>query len=272
MKRTASLVVAALLLATTSLIAATAKPIWMGKSGGFEFQWTTGDIKVVSISAPQKILYSAARLFQKQTQKNQDDNAEVKLVLDEAEQTLQLLSVVGPIMSVESHDYSYYKGTAHPSLYSRFTAIDFRNPNRIAQLSDYFPAEDIRKALLQDKLVQNHLGKNKPAATLDGLVRQLADLNIDLDICEYGFDKDLLTRFAFYQIQDGKVAVRLGLSYGGEPCRGMLTQIGLWLAIPDTLRSALKTANDRQEGFLMDSQTTRNQATLLTIKGPTRQD
>lgn len=223
------------------LLLAAALSFWSGPSGGFQFQWTQTNITVSPVDAPTKILYSAVRLFKKQTEKN----------LGDANQTLQLLSVVGPLMSVESYDYHYYKGTAHPSSYSRFTAIDFRHPNRVAQLSDYFLPEEIRQALLQDKLVQRQLGKHHPAPTLDGLVRQLADLNIDLNICEYGFDKDLLSRFAFYQIQGDKVAVRLGLSYGGELCRGQLTQLGLLLPIPATLKADLNQAATQQTGFLM---------------------
>ncbi len=103
---------------------------------------------------------------------------------------------------------------------------------------------------------------------------------MNLAICEYQFNTDMLSRFSFYQIQDDKVAVRLGLSYGSEPCRGTLTQIGLWLPIPEVLRAALEGANRRQEGFLMDSRdikeslnasdpnAIRNRTTFLQIKGP----
>jgi hypothetical protein len=271
------------------LLLAAALSIWTGQSGGFEFKWTTQDITVSLSDAPSKTLYSAQRLFQKEQHAIPKDMSESefrvwKSELIEDDQILRILSVVGPVMSVESYEYCDYKGTAHPTLYSRYTAIDFRHPNRSAQLSDYFPPEEIRKALLQDALVKKQLGHNKPAATLGQLVRQLSNLNIERNICEYGFDADLLSRFAFYQIQEDKVAVRLGLSYGGEPCRGQLTQIGLWLPIPNDLRAAIENARDRREGFLMESrgikdslnasdpETIRHQATFLVNKGPAHRD
>ncbi len=132
-------------LLTNSNLLAGAKGIWAGQSGAFDFQWTTHDVTVSPIAAPSKILYSAARLFRKGHQKTQEAAAN--------EQTLRILSIVGPVMSVETYDYSDYLGTAHPSLYSRYTAIDFRRPDRMARLGDYFPHEDIRMALLRDKLL-----------------------------------------------------------------------------------------------------------------------
>jgi len=84
-------------------------------------------------------------------------------------------------------------------------------------------------------------------ATLPELIETLESADTP---CEYAF-YGLLTSFAFYDAKDGRVAVRIGLSHGCEVARGNLTQLGIWLDVPDSLREDLARAADGSGGLLM---------------------
>jgi len=169
-----------------------------------------------------------------------------------SEENILLLSVVGAIMSVERSEYYYCPGAAHPGMMTWYQSYDVAHPEREPKLTDFFNESDILNALLGDALVKKSLAKEEgspaPPATLDELVKRLAATPSE---CEYIFDEDLLTRFAFHHVENGKVAVRIGLSDGAGACRGMLTQIGILLPVPQSLAGALERASSGAEGILM---------------------
>ena len=238
------LIITITILAATSLGAAAEKSIWNGQSGGFDFRWTTNDIQVRPESDSTTLLYSASRVFQKNFGKIHSRPGYVL-------QYARIVSLVGCLMSVETYTEGFTEGAAHPFSHSRYTTIDMRHPNRTASLADYFSPNDIYKALLHDKIIRAHLKDDPPAATLDALIQQLAEHNIDSKSCEHGFESDLLTRFAFYDVQGDSVAVRLGLSNVYGVCRGSLAQLGIWLPIPDSLKQDLSDVVSHGAGFVM---------------------
>jgi hypothetical protein len=244
MKLPMRLIIAITLLAAAPLWAATEKPIWSGPSGGFQFQWTTKDIQVRPESDPTTLLYSARRAFQK-------DFGGIHSSPGYVLQYARIVSLVGYLMTVETYTEGFSEGAAHPFSHSRYTTIDMQHPHRTTSLTDYFKPNDIYKALLRDKIVQTHLRGDTPASTLDALIQQLAEHNVDSQSCEHGFESDLLTRFAFYDVRGDKVAVRLGLSNAYGVCRGSLAQLGIWLPIPDSLKQNLSGTAFQDVGFLM---------------------
>lgn len=253
------------------LLLVTAISFWTGQSGGFDFKWTQQDITVSPATAPTKVLYSAKNLFNKTYEGDVCGDGDRSAL--SADQKLEVLSIVGPIMSIDSGDYSFCKGNAHPNTYEKYAAVDFRHPEKAAQLSDYFEAPVLLKALLSDRLIQKNIKAFNLSTpkTLTDLVNGLSK-DPTLWACEYGFTKDMLSRFAFHHIEGNKVAVRIGLSNGQEPCRGQLTQLGLLLPIPTALRDDLTNAQARQSGFLTQNspKPTRDAATSLSITIPAK--
>jgi len=47
------------------------------------------------------------------------------------------------------------------------------------------------------------------------------------------------------------VAVRISLSHAAEVCRGQMTQIGILLPIPESLKAALEAARSGKSGILL---------------------
>ncbi len=88
-------------------------------------------------------------------------------------------------------------------------------------------------------------------SSLPDLLKALEFKSVQVGECGYFFDDDLLNNFAFYSVQDDKVAVRISLSHAAEVCRGQITQIGLLLTIPESLKAQLHQAQNRKAGFLM---------------------
>jgi hypothetical protein len=136
-------------------------------------------------------------------------------------------------------------------------------------LTDYFPEADILEAILADKAVQAAI------ADLPGTPRELKQLpqlfaKDYYELGDSGFElrPDFLTRFAFHHLEDGKVAVRLGLPGHSGFNRSQHMQIGLLLPIPEALRGPLALAAGRKQGFLMKDEAVigREQETVLSVK------
>ncbi|HEX2090998.1 MAG TPA: hypothetical protein VHG28_01300 [Longimicrobiaceae bacterium] len=235
--------IAALVLAAPPLCAQTT--IWTGRSGGYTFSWTSSDIR--AFTPARRPAWSART----ELSKGAPDARECS----EYSARVGVLSVIGTILSYDLSMGWYCEGAAHPSGFREFRAVDVSRPGVEPTLTDWFPAEEVRRALLADDIVGRALGDagvRTPPARLDELVKLLAGTSTG---CEYSFSEDLLSRFAFHHLENGRVAVRLGLSHGCEVLRGRLTQIGILLPIPESLRGALASAaTGRGEGFLMSRQ------------------
>jgi hypothetical protein len=65
------------------------------------------------------------------------------------------------------------------------------------------------------------------------------------------FSEHLVRSFAFHHVSGDRVAIRVGIPYATEVCRGTLHQIGLLLPIPEALRQDLERARTGEAGFLM---------------------
>ncbi len=188
----------------------------------------------------------------------------------------KLLSMVGPILSFEQHNFTTCDKEAHPSGQTNFDAIDLRAYNDAmeanekispshASLDNYFDPDDVFDALIQDKVVQKALGSIQAhPKNLDGLLKAIdtgltyldpqPDSSTDgtstkFPLC-FTMEKDMLNHFAFDHVEGDKVAVRIGLP-GAGPCRENLTQIGILLPIPSYLKEAIKGADAGTNGFMM---------------------
>jgi hypothetical protein len=152
----------------------------------------------------------------------------------------QVLSLVGPVLSLQEEDYCDCGG-AHPTAGKQFRAIDL-NSGKPALITSTFPAETVFQALGSDAVVNKALPAGAKPATLDALVKSLTMRTVTVGECDYYFPEELLSRFAFYDVKGDRVAVRFSLSHASEICRGQMTQIGVELAVPSGLDRGLVMA------------------------------
>ena len=241
------------------------KPIWSGESGGFKISWTEDNI--VALDSQGKLVFSAKRLAENSWKEisRDDPDAATKFEYNE---DYRLLSVVGSIISYE-HGVYCACGGVHPSANTSFVALDLAHPGAIvfgysdlnknsktAKLNEIFNENDIFLALSADSFVKKALqaGDQEKPKNLNQLVKSIAYQSVDVGDCVFGAYEDMLTRFAFHHIENGKVAVRLGISHSAEVCRGLNTQIGILLPIPEKLKNDLALAESGKAGFLMKDQ------------------
>ena len=234
--------------------------IWSGTSGGYRVVWTDSNLVVTrdgrSVIAMREILARAVPTG------TAGDTAGATVC--EEEYRYRVLSFVGGILALGEHHYWYCPDAAHPGVYQGFHAIDLSRTEREAargnttseglglgaKLTDLFPEQEVIDALMADKLVRRRLGAGaRRPATADELVGMLEGSSE----CEYAFEADMLNRWAIHHVDGDRVAVRIGLSHGCEAARGMITQIGILLKIPERLRASIAAAASGREGFLMNA-------------------
>jgi hypothetical protein len=263
-------------LSTPAMLGSTAQQrmIWTGRSGGFLFQWSATEISARPASGARGVLFSAKTLARRgfaeflAASKDPETGEVEKCSYD---RTFTVLSVVGSIISLRDNNFSACERAAHPGGETRYTAIDLAreggvfykqeqmdvdlaNPGKVAKLTDIFDETDILNALLADPLVREALaGSESKPRSLGEFVEAFAGASGVTGKHCYSVAEDMFTRFAFHHLENGKVAVRLGLS-GAGPCREFLTEIGILLPIPASLKTALAQAESGKEGFLMKDQ------------------
>ncbi len=240
--------------------------IWEGTSGGVRIRWSTRDLTASKAGASEGAAFSLAR----ELTATYEREAAVRAA-DEAktggpspanpctwEGKVEVLSIVGSIVSYRETRSTTCQSEAHPSGETRLVSIDLAQAGATGAspkpltLADLFSEASVLAALRSDPLVKQAIQNDEDAAkSLGGLVRALSSGPPVLDdkTC-YAFPDDLLTRFAFHHLEQSSVAVRLGLP-GAAPCRENLTLLGILLPVPPSLADALAAAAAKSEGFLM---------------------
>jgi hypothetical protein len=213
---------------------------WSGSAAGVAIHWDQNDLTFSR--PPAAPFFSAKRAFRGNISEDTGCNADG---------TARLLSVVGPVASFETQEDGYCFGAAHPFAHRGFETLDLRRANQPAKLTDFFPEQDVLKALLGDRLIQKALQGKKRPQTLKAFFDVLKDYMAD--DCLYGFPPEMLNHFAFHHLEGKYVAVRIGLEPTCEIARGQLTQLGLLLPVSPVLSQALAQAASKKRGFLMQA-------------------
>ncbi|MGZ3776012.1 MAG: hypothetical protein ACXVCP_20330 [Bdellovibrio sp.] len=165
-----------------------------------------------------------------------------------------ILSLVGPFLSIQEVGTGYGTGAAHPYAYQTHHALDARtlisgsNKNtevvsQNANLLDLVTMESLIKALQNDSYLIKNLGKEKlaRAKTLPAIIKVMSGL----ESCEIHIPskvEEAVSQFSVfdYREQKDQVTIRLGFSYGCEAARGNYTQLGLIVKPTDMFRQYLK--------------------------------
>ncbi|HEV7861010.1 MAG TPA: hypothetical protein VGO91_20490 [Pyrinomonadaceae bacterium] len=263
------------------------KVIWTGESDGFVINWTTKNLFARPKGNAGAESFSVRPIVEREWKEIEQDRSkrirEGETLVDfEYDRSIEVLSVVGPIVSI-SDNSGCDCGGAHPSIAIVYRALDLSRPGEVdlsyegykkhgkmVQLTDYFPDADIFRALLADSLIQKAFkssGQRRPA-NLSALMKAIYLQPVPVGECAYELSDDLLTRFAFHHLENGQVAVRLGLTHAYETCRGRSTEIGILLPIPASLKQQLAQAQSGTAGFLMKDakKIAREQMTSLSFK------
>jgi hypothetical protein len=253
--------------------------IWQGENKGVRFRWTSSDFYMQLPNGWQAI-------FGPLVEKGFDDFVRVTTGGNQAsvresdlrcvyERDFRVLSVVGTLVSFEDRYYDYCGG-AHPTSDTRFTTVDVGKTGdlvyvagtdtpmmdvdperlgRIVSLSDYFADEELLRALLSDSVIRTaiaRLGIARMPQRTSEIPKLFAEREYELGDSGFELRPDYLTRFVFHHIENGHVAVRVGLPphYGFN--RTQHKQLGLILPIPSLLQRSLVSAAARRQGFLMN--------------------
>ncbi|MGZ3772067.1 MAG: hypothetical protein ACXVCY_08195 [Pseudobdellovibrionaceae bacterium] len=174
--------------------------------------------------------------------------------MEDVVSNINVLSLVGPFLSLQEVGSGYGLGAAHPYAYQTNHAFDARtmrnggNKNtrvvsQQAKLLDLVTQESLITALQADRYLIKNLGKEKlaKAKTLPALIKVMGGLNS----CDVSVPSDVdsaLSQFSIFDYREQKdlVTIRLGFSYGCEASRGTYTQLGLIVKPTEMFRQYLK--------------------------------
>jgi hypothetical protein len=253
------LVLALVLLAADG---AGAQPIWRGRSGGFDVVWSGRDVSATRVRGGVR-LFSLRALGDRQwadmLKDSEVDEDGEDTAPREVSISYRVLSVVGPIVSVEEFWYCDCRG-AHPISHSRFIAYDVSRGTpaepRPAVITDWVDERELVRALAADRILRQAMdaaGVTDAPATLAALMEAVhgEPVSTGADECTYAVGEDFASSFAFHHVEGDRVAVRFSLSHHVEICRGHIIQVGVLVPVSDRLRSHLAAARARTAGFLM---------------------
>ncbi len=245
--------------------------IYEGSSSGFNLKWTTGDIVVTdskgkTIFSAKKQAASDFRHLIKDREKGMDYSYE---------QHYQVLSFVGPILSIRVSDFetctqNNQPAEAHPGGETRYFALDLRSPEnldgkisaeglsyepetrraKMFGLNKIFAEKPLIKTLAADKVIKEATQDDLDKSSIKGFLESIdGKVLVGEEQCGT-LDKALLNAFAFHHVEKGNAAVRLGVS-GAGACRYNLTQLGLLLPIPAQYKGWFDAAASKRAGIMM---------------------
>lgn len=238
--------------------------IWEGDSAGWHVRWTTADISAERGAAHFSWAARTHADFEHELAEQRADDAR-SAAEDRANgeapappnpcvwtENARLLSLVSGLLSYVATRSTSCEMEAHPGADTKFVTLDLAKDAQPVALDALFPEAAIVSALRADKLIRRALGNASQHMTSLAQLHEALESGptvLESDLC-YGVPTDVLSSFAFHHVESGRVAVRIGLP-GTGVCRDNLTQLGVMLPVPATLRDALSHAQTRAEGLLM---------------------
>lgn len=135
----------------------------------------------------------------------------------------RMLSIVGTVVTFKHTTFGYCGG-AHNLADTRFVSIDLAKGGAPVRPVDLFDEAKLDEALAADSAWQK-AQKNGGEFECIWLTRK----------------NTLGGAFAFHHLEDGKVAIRIGVGdYAAGACRGQYIQLGLYVPVPERLEQDLK--------------------------------
>lgn len=231
---------------------APAKALWSGKVGAYRIEVSETQIQQI-----QPVKRTLLPLLQSMG----DDE-----MFCEAERQVGLKSWVGTLVSYQQSDDWNCIATAHPGAYTQVKTLNLVT-HKSLKLTDIFPDKQVLKALLTDSLVKKHLPTKAPHFSSS---QHLIDYLVEKGTgeCAYTFGEESLSEFYFHHLKGNQVAVRMGLSHGCEAARGMLTEIGFYLPLPQAWQNSFQQAAQGKAGFLAQNNPLGTRKVQQQVKDP----
>lgn len=177
--------------------------------------------------------------------------------------TFDVLSIVGPLVSMRESGGGYAPGAARPSGYHVLRVHDVLRRGATPSLLEYFSEKQLVAALKADPFVRTFGNPEKGFARAASLEELVAALDPDWarensddpgGDCgfEVSFDASMVRQFYFHHVEKNRVAVRIALAPGNEWCNrtGGRIELGLLLPIPPALSDHFLRAGRGEAGFL----------------------
>ncbi|MBY0549482.1 MAG: hypothetical protein K2W95_19555 [Candidatus Obscuribacterales bacterium] len=280
--RVAALVLLACLM-PVAIAAAVQQTYWKGSSAGYAVDWSSEDLRVADEKTGATVFSASDHA------RTNFDRVKNRLKPGQRyEEDYELLSLVGPVLSLEYHARIFAPGVAKSVVgdvvpgttitgVTRYVAIDLRDPSgstdRLAsdyeqqleqahaiKLSDVFAEKDVLAAFSNDTIIQSTVDTSSVKSLRD-LVKSLQGKHLPApDMCGK-FDWGLLNEFGVHHLRGTKAAVRFGIS-GSEPRPELLSELGMLVSIPAAWQPKFLLAAEGKEGVLM--------GTLKRKTGPVR--
>lgn len=248
---------------------------WKGTSAGFSISMTPSRLLISSNTGTRVFDSSAIFLLSyKKMRMSPDCDCPGGVTL---EQNYKLLSVVGPLVSIE---YEYYIGRlnkegneigAHPSMGRAFFVIDCRNPGNIVKRLAYEESRE-RSSFASCRLDKIFpLGQLRAALTksFDVELEQTSKMNfnqfkdyVSHIKCDY---VDPCTDFAFSKVVADSVIVNVGIG-GPGASHATLQETPLTLAIPAKYKKEFELARSGRAGFLESNRPSVLRSLSTTLK------
>ena len=244
--------------------------IWSGQSGGFILNWTTADITAFPVDQPSKVVFSAREIALKRFDAFKKENPQSDSSW-RCSYSLRfaVLSFVGSLLSYEENEDSYCGsvnggGWNHPSDQIRYHTIDLNQPNLPITLTKYISETSLLEALLADLTVKKALRdagntvKPKSITSLVKAINEGAEIKPTKSSaeapkeCGFVFPDHPFAEFAFHHIENDRIAVSFSLEPNSGACHSAHSQLGILLAIPESLKESLIAAQSRTQGLLME--------------------
>jgi hypothetical protein len=221
---------------------ADAKWHYRGTSSGYQINWRSDDLEAwrAQDMSQTEPVFSVRKNLDEYCKDPEEGQF---MCAGERRTTVQMTSLVGKYLGVLETDSGYVPGAAHDWASTDLQTINL-DTGKPVKLTDVFPEKDIYQALMNDPVVKKALNGAKP--------RNLAELKTAVG--RYRSEDGRFTleglgdNFSFHHVKGDKVAVRVSLPYGVEAWRGNLTQLGLYLPIPEGLRRDLHRASTAEDG------------------------
>lgn len=156
--------------------------------------------------------------------------------------TYRLLAIAGTYVSYR-HTYSSEPYIHQTACGDEFVTLDLEKDGRSISLDEIFNENEIFNALTKDGFIKSKISGKKNS--LDELFEAMGSG------CELYMNKgDFLKSFAFHHIENGTIAIRLGINHLCDITAGKFIQLGILLPLADAQKTIFEQA--ARQNLLME--------------------
>jgi len=227
---------------------------WLQRIGTTRYRWDCKDLYAKHLPAKKVGLFALAAERYKSSFEGEGGSCSVSTYFTP-------VAVVGDLVGYE-FESGVYCGTVQGEWW--YTTVDVAKPTKPLDLRTFFTDDQILRAFLADPQLSSDIQRSVAEHKLPAVPTTLRDLSRFLTKFDYQiyngesyFEADYLTRFVFHHLDGDTIYIRVSATSTSTAGRAIHQYAEIGLPIPDRLRDALRKANAREEGFLMNNSVTK---------------